>query len=113
MIPHPIAIGKLKVASPIIFQNNGTQKIKLTSLKVVNETLETQTITVTFYARGVTNYLCQVAELPGKYKRELIDKGGEINIDPGGMILGYCETGDNKVSFILDGDEDYNMRVNN
>lgn len=50
--------------------------------------------------------LAQDATLQAGYTRELITEGNEITIDPGTMIIGYCPTGDNRLDFLIDSNED-------
>lgn len=109
-VKHPLAFGLLRVApEQVLYTVETPQRITLKTIKLINEDTEntiTYTPKISIFNRGRRIELTpKIPSLRSGFTLELIHDNNEIILDTGSMILGENNV-DNKVSFIIDGEEE-------
>lgn len=109
-VNHPLAFGFLRVApEQVLYIVNTPQRITLKTIKLINEdtvNITTYTPKISIFNRGRRVEITpKIPSLRSGFTLELIHDNNIIILDPGSVIFGENNV-DNKVSYLIDGDEE-------
>jgi hypothetical protein len=113
MINHPLAFGRIRLASPVLYTVATPQRIKVESIRIKNLDPLDRTVTLSLFARGTTIELTpgiNSVTLPSGYTLELITIELPIILDQGAVILGVADK-DAVIEYLIDGKEDFTMET--